>query len=70
MVSDDELSVQEQALNLLRNLVCGKEADIELVFKEMGEEKLMSILEKKLKSEHNLILSQASVKETFVCVFD
>ena len=65
LIFDHEIAVQEQALNLLRNLVCGKETDIELVFREMGEEKLMSILDSKLKSDQTVILTQVSMH---VCI--
>jgi hypothetical protein len=59
---DPEVSVQEQALNLLRNLVCGKEVDIEQVFKGFGEAKLMTILESKLRFTQLPIISQVRMK--------
>ncbi|KAJ3038354.1 hypothetical protein HDV00_000775 [Rhizophlyctis rosea] len=48
LIDDPEVGIQEQALNLLRNLACGKEDDIDQVFKGLGEPRLMQILEKKL----------------------
>ncbi|KNC97089.1 uncharacterized protein SPPG_07484 [Spizellomyces punctatus DAOM BR117] len=48
LINDNETGIQEQALNLLRNLACGKESDIEQVFKGLGEDKVMDILETKL----------------------
>ncbi|GBB88792.1 hypothetical protein RclHR1_01540015 [Rhizophagus clarus] len=49
LISDQEsVEVQEQALNLLRNLACTKPIDIEEVFKGLSENKLMSIIENKL----------------------
>ena len=48
LLSDTELAIQEQALNLLRNLVCGKEQDIQDVFEGMSEGTLMQVLESKL----------------------
>ena len=58
LIADPEVSIQEQALNLLRNLVCGKEADIEAVFNGLGESKLMNILESKLGYSQASIISQ------------
>ncbi|KAI8822623.1 armadillo-type protein [Fimicolochytrium jonesii] len=48
LIADPEVAIQEQALNLLRNLACGKEADIEQVFQGLGERRLLDILETKL----------------------
>ncbi|CAB4378080.1 unnamed protein product [Rhizophagus irregularis] len=49
LISDQEIvEVQEQALNLLRNLACTKPIDIEEVFKGLSENKLMNIIENKL----------------------
>ncbi|KAJ3060635.1 Armadillo repeat-containing protein 8, partial [Quaeritorhiza haematococci] len=48
LIVDDEIGMQEQALNLLRNLACGKQNDIENVFNGIGEERLVGILEDKL----------------------
>ncbi|CAG8527125.1 5191_t:CDS:10 [Ambispora leptoticha] len=58
LIDDPELDVQEQALNLLRNLASSKETDIEEVFKGLGEEKLMNIVEKKLCWSHPQIIKQ------------
>ncbi|KAJ3285167.1 Armadillo repeat-containing protein 8 [Borealophlyctis nickersoniae] len=60
LINDEELGIQEQALNLLRNLACGKETDIEEVFRGLGEQKLMSILERKLTemADHDEIVLQ------------
>ena len=44
------MGIQEQALNLLRNLACGKESDIDSVFDALGDESLVSILSQKLSS--------------------
>ena len=50
LVDDEETNVQEQALNLLRNLACGRESDIEDVISGMGSNgaALVSVLERKL----------------------
>ncbi|KAJ3093849.1 hypothetical protein HDU97_008938 [Phlyctochytrium planicorne] len=48
LIDDNELCIQEQALNLLRNLACKKESDIEDVFNGLNESVLMSVLEGKL----------------------
>ncbi|KAI8349730.1 armadillo-type protein [Mortierella sp. GBAus27b] len=48
LLQDDDLPIQEQALNLLRNLACKRKPDIELVFNGLGAGPLMSIIEDKL----------------------
>lgn len=48
LMNDGEMGIQEQALNLLRNLACGKESDIDQVFHGAGESRLMGALEEKL----------------------
>ncbi|KAG9289034.1 hypothetical protein G9A89_015583 [Geosiphon pyriformis] len=58
LIDDSEIDVQEQALNLLRNLVHPKERNIEEVFKGLGEVTLMNILEKRLCWFHSQIIKQ------------
>ncbi|KAJ3413330.1 Armadillo repeat-containing protein 8 [Chytridiales sp. JEL 0842] len=48
LVDDPEISIQEQSLNLIRNLACGKESDIDFVFKGIGEQSIISMLQSKL----------------------
>ncbi|KAJ3334156.1 Armadillo repeat-containing protein 8 [Blyttiomyces sp. JEL0837] len=48
LLNDLELPVQEQAMNLLRNLACGSEADIQAAFTGMGAVSLMSVLRRKI----------------------
>lgn len=48
MTYDTEVNIQEQALNLIRNVACGRERDIELVVKGLGVDTLTRILEAKL----------------------
>ncbi|KAI9002141.1 armadillo-type protein [Hyaloraphidium curvatum] len=48
LLEDGEISVVEQAVNVLRNLACGKESDIEDAFNGLGET-LFGILETKLR---------------------
>ncbi|KAI8916597.1 armadillo-type protein [Powellomyces hirtus] len=61
LIDDAETGIQEQALNLLRNLACGKEVDIEQVFEGLGEERVLDILEAKLtkSASHDDIVLQA-----------
>ena len=58
LVHDPEFGVQEQAVNLLRNLACGKESDIDDVFKGFGEDCLVAMIEKKLTLGSDDILAQ------------
>ncbi|KAI3641738.1 hypothetical protein MIR68_000228 [Amoeboaphelidium protococcarum] len=58
LINDPEVIIQEQAINLLRNLVCGKEADIAEVFAGFGEQNLISLIEKKLHSESSGVIAQ------------
>ena len=58
MIYDPEWRIQEQALNLLRNLACGRdEAAFERVFQGMDKE-LTRILQSKLNSPVDEVLIQ------------
>ncbi|KAK3820329.1 MAG: armadillo-type protein [Benniella sp.] len=59
LLNDDEHLIQEQALNLVRNLACKRERDIEQVFTGLGNEQLMDAIEKKLKGEDQRLLEHA-----------
>ncbi|CAG8492716.1 12829_t:CDS:10 [Acaulospora colombiana] len=58
LIMDQEVDIQEKALNLLRNLACTKPYDIEEVFKGLGENCLMDIIENKLCSWNEEIIKQ------------
>ena len=59
LVWHQEIGVQEQALNLMRNLASDREADIDELFNGFGRDKLLSMLEVKLGSHnHDEILTQ------------
>ena len=47
----DELAIQKEGLNLLRNLICGTGASemIDVVFRELGQERLFELLAAKLR---------------------
>ncbi|CAO3662461.1 unnamed protein product [Umbelopsis vinacea] len=48
LLNDPSLEIQEQALDLVRNLACGTKEDIDDVFNGIGETKLLDILEGRL----------------------
>jgi hypothetical protein len=48
LLQDSNIAVQEQALEILRNLVYGKQQDTEWVYETMGKDVLLDILESKL----------------------
>jgi len=48
LINDEELDIQEQAINLLRNLACSNEYDIEETIKGLGESRIIDIFESKL----------------------
>jgi hypothetical protein len=51
LASDSEpLPIQEQAMNLLRNLVCEREQDISVVVDRFGAERLVDLIGSKLRS--------------------
>jgi hypothetical protein len=58
LINDPELTVQEQALSLLRNLACGKEADIEATLHGLGSTRLFELIDAKLDSQAEEIISQ------------
>ncbi|CAG8494011.1 15221_t:CDS:10 [Acaulospora morrowiae] len=57
LIEDQEIDIQEKALNLLRNLA-SRPNDIEDVFKELGENQLMDIIESKLSCWNEEIIKQ------------
>ncbi|CAG8516562.1 7810_t:CDS:10 [Funneliformis mosseae] len=58
LISDQETDIQEQALNLLRNLACTRQHDIEEVFKGLSESRLMNVIENKLHWWNEEIIKQ------------
>ena len=62
LLNDPEPGIQEQALNLLRNLACSKDAeaavDIENIFQGIGDQ-LIPILESKLESSQQDTIQQS-----------
>ncbi|KAF9432236.1 hypothetical protein BGZ76_011086 [Entomortierella beljakovae] len=59
LLNDHELPIQEQALNLVRNLACKKERDIDQVFNGLGHGQLLSIIEDKLSWDDHRLLEHA-----------
>ncbi|KAG0250788.1 hypothetical protein BG011_008103 [Mortierella polycephala] len=59
LLNDGELAIQEQALNLVRNLACSREQDIEQVFKGLGNGQLLGIIEDKLTWDDARLLEHA-----------
>ncbi|KAF8950389.1 Armadillo repeat-containing protein 8 [Haplosporangium bisporale] len=59
LLNDGELAIQEQALNLVRNLACNNEQDINQVFNGMGSGQLLSIIEDKLTWDDQRLLEHA-----------
>eukprot|EP00736_Rhodelphis_marinus_P004546 Rmarinus@m.1556 len=58
LLQDGELRIQEQSLNVLRNLAYGKEEDISRLFAEFGE-RLLQVLNQVLDEGNNDIALQA-----------
>lgn len=56
LVDDVEFSVQEQALNLFRNLACGSEQEVEMIVKNVPN--LLDVLRRKLKCTFHEIVYQ------------
>ncbi|KAG0307675.1 hypothetical protein BGZ99_001382 [Dissophora globulifera] len=59
LLNDGELAIQEQALNLVRNLACKREQDIDQVFSGLGNGQLFSIIEDKLTWDDLRLLEHA-----------
>ncbi|OAQ27260.1 ARM repeat-containing protein [Linnemannia elongata AG-77] len=59
LLNDSEPAVQEQALNLVRNLAHKREHDIEQVFRGLGNGQLLSIIEEKLSWDDPRLLEHA-----------
>ena len=57
MNDSDEL-IQEQTLNLIRNIGCGRQENIEEVFNGFGSEKFINILEVKIQMASYQIVLQ------------
>ncbi|RKP07951.1 armadillo-type protein [Thamnocephalis sphaerospora] len=58
LIRTGNVSLQERAIGLLRNLICGKEADVSSVLEGVGEVTLLSILDQMLQSKHEKVLLQ------------
>lgn len=56
LAQDPALTVQEQTLNLIRNLVCEKEQDISEVVSRCGEARLIKLVEGKMDSNNEDIV--------------
>lgn len=61
LLNDSEPAVQEQALNLVRNLAHKREHDIEQVFRGLGNGQLLSIIEEKLSWDDPRLLEHVSI---------
>jgi len=61
LLNDSEPAVQEQALNLVRNLAHRREHDIEQVFRGLGNGQLLSIIEEKLSWDDPRLLEHVGV---------
>ncbi|KAL1916017.1 uncharacterized protein VTP21DRAFT_6021 [Calcarisporiella thermophila] len=63
LINDSNHTIQEEALSLLRNLVCCKNKrcaqDIEFVFQGFGQAQLMSLLEERLEWSNEEVVTQA-----------
>lgn len=57
LINDEEQSIQEQALGLLRNLSCGKDLVVCNLFSGIGPQKFINLIEEKLKSDSELIIT-------------
>lgn len=64
---DPSHPIQEQALNLIRNLVCEKESEISEVIARFGEDRLISLAEAKLAAQATEV-SEDSVMHTLYIV--
>lgn len=58
LLDDPNEMVQEQTLNLVRNIGCGRQENIEEVFKGFGPGRLIQILENKLQTGYPAIILQ------------
>lgn len=54
LLHDPNPDIQEQALEMLRNLVCGQREVIEMVIDGIGKEDLLDVLESKLQVTSNM----------------
>jgi len=69
LLNDSEPAVQEQALNLVRNLAHKREHDIEQVFKGLGNGQLLSIIEQKLSWDDPRLLEHVSLSQLLQATF-
>ncbi len=58
LIEEDDEGIQEQVLNLVRNIGCGKVEHVEEVFNGFGVDRFIGIIENKLKSKNSQILIQ------------
>lgn len=58
LLNDNDELIQEQTLNLIRNVGCGRQENIEEVFNGFGSEKFINILEVKIQMASYQIVLQ------------
>lgn len=59
LCDDREIAIQEQACEIIRNVVCGKPESIDLLIESIGIERLCDFLIRKLHSPHSEIVVSA-----------
>ncbi|EMR11215.1 hypothetical protein PNEG_00804 [Pneumocystis murina B123] len=57
LCNDPEVSVQEQALDVIRNVICGQQENIDILLNNIGVSKILSIIKKKLSSDFTEIIT-------------
>ncbi|KAI7878465.1 ARM repeat-containing protein [Lichtheimia hyalospora FSU 10163] len=54
LLHEPDMGIQEQALEIVRNLVCGQQEDVEHVIDGIGKDDLLDVLESKLQVTSNM----------------
>lgn len=67
LARDEEPVVQEQAMNLIRNLVCEKEQDIGIFLDSFGQDRLIKLLEGSLLGGHDEIVQHSCYVIANIC---
>lgn len=70
LLHDSNLAIQEQALEIVRNLVFGKQEDTDWVIQGIGKDDLLDVLESKLQVTSNMGVSDEEETTASVSVYN
>lgn len=68
-MQDPDPVIQAEGLNLVRNVACNTEPDIAMAVAGVGESRLYTLVEEKLRSAHDKVVEQVSRRSSTFYMF-